>query len=705
MASSLAPQPVDAGAQRKLAVGSSAAFFGCTIFLSAFLLFVLEPLISKLLLPWFGGSAAVWIMCLLFFQADLLLGYLYAHLLVRRLGLRWQVAAHGTLLALSLLWLPVIPHVKWSPKPDEDPSWLVLAVLTGSIGLPYALLAATSPLLQTWYAQSNDRVLPYRYFALSNGGSLLALLCYPVLIEPYFETDGQSRAWIAAYAGFVLLCAVGGLLAVRSGDSPAYEPPRRAGAVPSLPVSSKLFWVALAACASTLLLVVTSLLTANIAPIPLLWVLPLSVYLLSFILCFESNRWYPRPVFLSLVIPALGCLAAAAGPIREKSIALLIPLLLVSLFICCMACHGELARLKPDRSRLTTFYLLLAAGGALGGIAVALVAPHIFPAMYEYPITFVACGVVLLLVTARERSRWGDNAWSAWLAATAALLVLATYTSLNTWRDLRVAVFLGRNFYGALRVDNLRDRLGRKVRLLSHGIITHGVQYQATGLKGRPTTYYARNSGVGLTWRVLEKTGPLRVGVVGLGAGTLAAYGRAGDSLAFYEINPLVVEIAKHQFTFLADCPAHTEIFLGDARLVLASQPAQHFDLLVVDAFSGDSIPVHLLTEQAFAVYLHHLQPTGVLAVHISNRYLDLAPVVARAAQQAGKPYRQADNDDDDGQEIYGASYMLISSRPQFFKDPLFRGHFVPVLLRNHFRIWTDEYSNLYRLLKFNVDE
>ncbi len=695
-----------AKSQRNFLV-SDATLFGTTILLSAFLLFLSEPLISKLILPWFGGSSAVWAMCLLFFQTNLLAGYFYAHLLTKYLRTRWQVLFHCGLLFVSLFWLPLLPSMRWIPKPGQDPSWLVLGVLAGCIGLPYSLLSATSPLLQKWFARTGDSGLPYRYFALSNAGSLLALLSFPILIEPHQTTHEQASMWSLAYLGFVLLCSFTAAVVFRSSIMlPATHTDVRERSAPT-PRLRKLIWLALAAFPSALLLSVTNLLTENIAPIPLLWVLPLSIYLLTFILCFESNRWYRRLPFLALVLPALGCLSAAAGPLREGSISVVVSLLLVSFFICCMACHGELARLKPEHSELTAFYLVLAAGGVFGGLAVALIAPHLFPAMYEYPIEFVGCGALLLFVTWTEREEWRKQnaAWSAWLAGGAALIVLTAYATLNTWRDVRFSELLARNFYGALRVENLRDPLGRKVRQLNHGTITHGVQYQATALRGRPTTYYTRNSGIGLTWRILESNGPLRMGVIGLGAGTLATYGRAGDSLSFYEINPLVVQIARQKFTFLSDCPAHIDVILGDARLTLSQQPDQRFDVLVVDAFSGDSIPIHLLTVEAFQTYFRHLKPDGVLAVHVSNRYLNLAPIVALAARAGNKAFWQADNDDNESQEIFGASYVLVSNRDNFFNDARFRGHAHPIVIPEKAHAWTDDYSNLFQVLKLRNEE
>jgi SAM-dependent methyltransferase len=381
------------------------------------------------------------------------------------------------------------------------------------------------------------------------------------------------------------------------------------------------------------------------------------------------------------------------------------PLLLGSLFVCCMTCHGELSQLKPPSARLTTFYLCISAGGVAGGLFMALAAPHLFHASYENPIAFLGCLSLLLLILFPEtRGRKNQFERSVWLGALITGIVLGGYVVREAWRDHQSAVLLARNFYGPLSVMDQTDH-GRRVRELRHGTITHGMQFLDSGLRQQPTTYYGRNSGIGLTWRVLESSGPIRMGIIGLGAGTLAAYGRSGDTLRFYELNPLMVSIARSQFTYLSDCPAHTDVVLGDARLTLSQESPQRFDILVVDAFSGDAIPVHLLTREAFSLYWRHLKPDGVLAVHISNRYLKLAPVVKLAADESGKPAWQVGSDDDDLKILYGASYVLVSSRPGFSDNPLFRRKLLPVVVPSHLREWTDDYSSLWQLLKFKNDE
>lgn len=677
--------------------------FGITILCSACLLFLVQPLASKLILPWFGGSAAVWITCMLFFQTGLLLGYLYAHALARRFAPKRQAAIHAAMLLLSLAVLPILPNPMWQPKPGEDPTWRVLGVLATSVGLPYVLLSSTSPLVQSWYTKRRAGALPYRYFALSNAGSLAALLAYPVLVEPYLTGHEQAWMWSAGYALFAAICiGTAGIAARGFGlQSEAAVAGERLKANFIGAGRSVVLWLLLAACASTLLLTVTNLLTQNIAPMPLLWVLPLGLYLLTFILCFESGRWYRRIVFLPLLFPALGCLVWFTGTVDTDDLIWVVPLLLASLFVCCMACHGELSRLKPAAEQLTTFYLSLAAGGALGGLFVALFAPHVFPEMLEHPIACVLCPILLLSIFWRERGSLlrGNLGMSLWLAALAATLLLGTYEVREAVRNIHNARSLVRNFYGALRVQDFTDGKLR-IRELSHGTIVHGIQILDRNLRQVATTYYGRSSGIGLTWRVLEKQGPLRMGVIGLGAGTLATYGRSGDTLRFYDINPLVVDLAKSQFTFLSDSPAHIDIALGDARLSMARESSQRFDILVIDAFSGDAIPVHLLTREAFQIYWRHMKPDGVIAVHVSNHYLNLPPVVMLAAQDSGRQAHLLDNDEAPN-EVYSSTYVLVSNRADFFEDGLFKGQLQPIVIPRNMRAWTDDFSNLWRILKF----
>jgi SAM-dependent methyltransferase len=686
-------------------------FFGSTILSSACLLFLVQPLASKLILPWFGGSAAVWTTCILFFQTGLLLGYLYAHGLahlglVTSLGLKRQAIVHTVLLVLSFLALPILPNAMWVPSPGEDPTWRVFGVLATSVGMPYLLLSSTSPLLQSWFARTQEGILPYRYFALSNAGSLAALIAYPIVVEPYLTGRQQAWFWSASYVLFAILCIGTAWLAVAHGSSAT--PPRKVDveeAQADAPSSRPpiFLWLALPACASTLLLAVTNLLTQNVAPMPFLWVLPLSLYLLTFILCFENSRWYKRRLFLPLSLLALGFLGHGSGPQRYESIRITIVVSCMALFVCCMCCHGEVARLRPDTRRLTAYYLCLSGGGVIGGLFVALLAPHLFPAYYEYPIAFCGCALLLLGMAWRDYGKWirDRTGLPLWVLAFAATAMLMIYVCRESYEETDGARLLVRNFYGALRVTDFRNDDQVLERELTHGTIIHGIQLLNPWLRRKPTTYYAPNSGIGLTWKILADKGPLKMGVVGLGAGTLASYGRKGDTIRFYEIDPQVLAVANTQFTFLADCPAHHDVVLGDARLVLARQPDQQFDILTIDAFSGDAIPVHLLTREAFQIYWRHLKPDGVLVVHISNRYIDLAPVVELAARETGKTARQVDNADDDSTETYSSSYVLVTSRAGFFDSPLLKNAKFKIAVPPGMHVWTDDFSNLWQVMHF----
>lgn len=677
--------------------------FGATILASSCLLFLVQPLISKLILPWFGGSSAVWITSMLFFQVALLVGYLYAHLLTRYLPTDRQAITHSVLLLASIAVLPILPNAMWQPKPGADPTWRVFAVLATSVGLPYTLLSSTSPLLQTWYATRKTGGLPYRYFALSNAGSMVALLAYPILVEPFVRGHNQGGYWSAAYFAFAFLC----ILAARIASQTPAPTPEATESLFTVHLSRSVvaLWVALAACASTLLLTVTNLLTQNIAPMPLLWVVPLSIYLLSFIVCFESPIWYQRWLFLPLLPLALWWLASHTETIETADVETVAPLICASLFVCCMICHGELARLKPSFEHLTGFYLSLSAGGALGGVFVALIAPHLFSAVYEYPISYLACGVLVLIIFYRERDqRWQGRiknqiAESLWILGIVATTLLAVYGGREMWLELQHSVAKARNFYGTLLVEDYADD-EHKTRQLSHGTITHGVQILDANFRQVPTTYYGRESGAGLTFRVLEKEGPIKLGVVGLGAGTMAAYGRSGDTIRFYDLNPLVVKLARQYFTFLSDSPAHVDVVLGDARLSLNQEPSQKFDILVIDAFAGDAIPVHLLTRQAFDIYWRHLKPEGVLAVHISNQYLNLAPIVWLDAKARRMPAWQVDNDTDDSISVDAASYVLVSRRPGFFDDPLFAQRLKSIWIPSGMKPWTDDFTSLWPILR-----
>jgi hypothetical protein len=498
--------------------------YGATIFLSAFLLFLIQPIFAKLILPWFGGSSAVWTTCLVFFQTALLAGYWYAHLLTRR----W---VHVALLAAALLLLPVMPAERWKPTTSGDPAWQILAMLAAVLGLPYFLLSATSPLLQKWLAGGVSKASgaqPYRLFALSNVGALLALAAYPSLIEPRISTRSQDVWWSAGFAVFAVLCGVAAWLSTLSRTTPEF-------AIRIEPASSenRIRWLLLAAAGSMMLVSTTNQLTQNVAAVPFLWILPLAVYLLSFIICFESPRWYQRGFFLRLLAIALGSLAYALYDTQVSvAIEVAIPLFTIGLFIACMFCHGELSRLKPEASGLTAFYLMIALGGAIGAILAGLVAPRVFTGIHEFPVSLFLVAALALWVNWEE----GWTARLLWLTVSIAMLV-ALIAEIHSYR--KDAVVMTRSFYGSLRVvESMRG--GGIARMLYHGIVEHGAQYVDPTKRREPTTYFGPQSGAGLALR-LCCDGPKRVGIIGLGAGTLAAHGKPGDAFQFYEINPQVI--------------------------------------------------------------------------------------------------------------------------------------------------------------------
>jgi hypothetical protein len=678
--------------------------YACTIFLSAFLLFAVQPMIGKIILPWFGGSAAVWSTCLLFFQAALLAGYLYAHRSTQSLRPKRQATLHIALMAISLALLPVLPSPSWKPSQAGDPSLRILLLLTVTIGLPYLLLSTTSPLLQAWYVAARPGAIPYRLFALSNFGSLLALLSYPVLVEPTFTTHTQAYGWSGIYVAFVLLCAAVAWAALRRAPRQAAE----AEPAPPAPPPSwtmRVVWTALAACASTLLLAITNHLSQNVAPIPFLWVLPLGIYLLSFILCFERDKVYHRGVFLPLLVIALdGAAYAIYANEGNANITWAIPTFVATLFVCCMVCHGELARLKPDPRHLTSFYMMISLGGTLGGVFVAIIAPHVFHTYLELPLSMVACAALAAIVLWISPQAWKGKipvaaVRVAMLAFTVGLAIHLGYEKHLSDRLFRLSL---RNFYGVLRVRDIpADEENTAVRRLIHGTINHGTQLLDAARRDEPTSYYGPYSGMGRAMGYLQKRGPVRVAVIGLGAGVTASFCRPGDVFRFYEINPLALSIANTWFTFLRDCKADHQVLLGDARLTLEAQPGQHYDLMAVDAFTSDAIPVHLLTREAFVLYFRHLKPSGILAVHVSNRYLDLVPVVSRNAQDLGKAAIDVDDEDEEEDYFSSSDWVLVSANGSIFHDAAFKSSSVrPPRMRTNLRPWTDDYSNLFQIVR-----
>ena len=664
------------------------SLYGLTIFLSAFLLFVVEPMAAKQLLPTLGGSSAVWTTCLVFFSVTLLLGYLYAHWISANFLPIRQAIIHIALLTAALLTLGV--HVRPGPSAvSYHPALTVFRVLGTVIGLPYLALSATTPLLTAWYAGSFGSESPYRLFALSNLASLLALGSYPLLIEPGLTMRQQTVLWSGGFLLFAVLC---GALAWQGRRRVASPMPEQA----ALSGHPEPFWFLLALGGGMMLTAVTSHMSANIAAIPLLWLPPLALYLLTFILAFQG-AWQPvRQPMLRLVLVAVASMAYLLRDIRTQlPIAVSVPLFLIALFIVCFFLHGELYARRPVTAGMTGFYLVAAAGGAAGTLLVGVIAPLVLRANYDLACTLVV--VALIALAATWQDGWGLR--MLWLVGvTAAIVVLSN--QVRQYDDDAVALM--RNFYGTLRVRETHlPPQSDTDRQLLNGTIEHGAEWFAPQFLGQPLTYYATNSGLGLAMRLCCGAGPKRVGVIGLGTGTVAGYGNAGDVIRFYEINPPVERLARHWFTFLHDSGAKIDVVLGDARLSLASEPPQNFNVIVVDAFSGDAIPVHLLTREALALYRRHLRPDGIIVFHVSNQYINLEPVVAGIAGNAGLHAVSVHSHGDEQTGLYYADWILVTANQAFLDQPEIVNNGFPTPLQAGVRVWTDNYSSVFPLLKW----
>ena len=665
--------------------------YAATIFLSSFLLFLVQPLIARLILPWFGGSAAVWTTCMLFFQVVLLAGYAYAHGL-GKLAARRQAIVHTVLLLAALATLPIMPAESWKPTGEQEPITRILLLLGATVGLPYFLLASTSPLIQAWFARARPGANPYRLFALSNFASLIALLGYPFFVEPVFAAREQVNLWSWLFAAFALLCAV---VAWRTPQTAVQAQAEPQAAAPAK--REYAWWLALSATGSVMLLAVTNHLTQNVASVPLLWLVPLTLYLATFIIAFEGKGWY-RPGWLwPLLLIALIAMAwLVIDTDYHYHLALQLGVFLPGMFIGCLFCHGELYRTRPAPRHLTAFYLTISAGGALGGLLVAVVAPLVFTGYFE-----LGVGLMVLAILASLRfASLGRVAYFGSLLVLLGVGACATYDGFRHQRDVRVAT---RSFYGVLRVKEYGiPGEASHLRRLVHGTIMHGEQYMSDPLRRTLTTYYTETSGIGAAIRS-KQDHAVRVGVIGLGTGTIAAYGRSGDRYRFYDIDANVIHIARSAFTFLADSAAHPQTALGDARLTLEREPPQSFDVLAVDAFSSDAIPVHLITREALAAYERHMKPDGIVAFHVSNRFLDLIPVVARLAQELGlHAVLISDDPEDEDKTIRSRSdWVLVSRDAKALEVPaIVDAGALPAEDRPQWRTWTDDYSNLIQILK-----
>ena len=638
-------------------------------------------MVARKLLPIFGGSPAVWTTCLLFFQAVLLAGYVYAH------AFRWKWL-HIALLAFSLGFLPVAGRMKLSVQ--GDPSARILVLLAVSVGVPYFLLSTTAPLVQRWFAASQPEKSPWRLYALSNFGSFLALLSYPFLVEPFIRLQTQTWMWSGLYIVFAIVCTA------TASSIRASEASARTGD-DALSLGSVLLWLGLSAAGSTILLATTSEISQEIAVNPFLWVAPLSLYLLTFVLTFESDRWY-KPAFyagFAGLFTTIACAVSAAA--NAVPVLAQLGIYLATLFFGCMLCNGELVRVRPPARHLTAFYLTIAGGGALGGVFTALVAPREFKEFSEYPIGLGGACVLALLTWIGREGLGVIKSFDGRIPVAALLLGIST-----AGVDLGIAGGQGslvslRNFYGILRVTQQSDQNG-PLRELTHGRINHGFQYQQSDRRDWPTSYYGPHSGVALALKAIA--GPRRIAVAGLGTGTIAAWGKPGDDIAFYEINPDVLRIANSWFTFLKDSHARIEMVLGDARVQLAAELAHgashDFDAIAVDAFSSDSIPMHLLTTECADIYRQRLKPGGALLLHITNRTLDLEPVARGVAQHLGWQSAQliAARHPETG-EAESRWVAIASDLSKFTDDP----GWAPLAERPI--VWTDDFASLWHVLKF----
>ncbi len=700
--------------------------YAATILVSSFLLFLVQPIIAKQILPWFGGSAAVWTTCLVFFQLALLGGYAYSDLSNRLFKHRTQSTIHIVLLLASLAALPIVAAAGWKPAGNEDPLWRILGLLLLTIGLPYFMLSTTAPLIQSWFAREHadprtaHRV--YRFFALSNLGAILGLLAYPFAIEMWVSTHTQALGWSAGYALFALLCAGSAWRARRLTDAadPADVPKplfealadqqaltqTSSGAAPQ--AKDYVLWFMPAALASMMLLAVTNHITQNVASIPFMWVLPLTLYLISFVLCFEGRGgrgFYVRKFWL---LPTLILICLMAWGITAKygflEINIAIPLYCAGLFLVCMFCHGELAAGKPAPRYLTRFYLIISLGGAVGGMFVGLVAPKLFSAYWELPLGLAALALLALVLTWHHLANFGQRPIFAVapLLALASLVAVVYYAYDYNWLLKEGGTIHSvRNFYGRLSVKQLGGNSDdpQTNRILMHGTIVHGKQYISPPYRRITTSYYTESSGIGMALEHFHQ-GPQRIGGVGMGVGTIAGYGKQGDLFKFYEINPKVIDIASNYFYYLNESPAQIQIALGDARLVLERERPQQFDVLAVDAFSGDAVPVHLVTREALAVYLRHIKPDGAVAFHVTSRYLSLAPVIRQLADDAGyEAVMIADRSDDNPYSSH-SDWVIVTRNRDFLTDPQVVKKRVAIEPISGMKIWTDDFSNLFQILK-----
>lgn len=693
------------------------ATFAAAIFVSAFLLFQVQPLIGKFILPWFGGSPAVWTTCMLFFQVILFLGYSYAHAITRFLSGRQQRAIHLALIVLALCTLPIIPDSSWKPTEGAHPTGRILLLLSVTVGVSYFVLSSTGPLLQVWFSHVCPGRSPYRLYSLSNAGSLLALISYPLVVEPLWPIAHQAGAWSGLFVVFALLSATcafwaGSMPKVVRGTASDQDMTNH----PT--VWRQTLWLTLPACSCLMLLATTNQVTQDVAPIPFLWVVPLCLYLLSFIICFDHEAWYRRGIIAPVTAASLflvaglqewpGWFGLTLSTIQELFF------YFVALFGVCMVCHGEVVRLRPGASYLTEFYLMLSAGGALGGVLVSLIAPRVFTTYFEWPlglcVSFAIAAVVGAQVVRDRLTRTTRHDHSATshrnsfsfpvgLSAIAGIQLLAL-SQIAVWQfNYSQAIYRNRNFYGTVRVyDSISDG-GQPFRSFMSGHINHGQQWTSAEKRRLPTSYYGEQTACGMAFEGLKDRPSLRIGVIGLGVGTIATYARPSDNIRFYEINPEVEFIARTHFKFLSDCCGRCDVVLSDARLALEREAPNQYDLFIIDAFTSDAPPIHLLTHEAFKQYARHVRPDGLLLVNVTNTYLELAPVIARLGEAQGWKSVRIRTPYDPERLRYRTDYVVFFQDRSMFPSTA-NLEMMPEEMIRAAPFWTDQYSNLVQVLK-----
>ncbi len=693
--------------------------FYAVVALSAFLLFLVQPLIAKQILPWFGGSSAVWTTCMLFFQGALLLGYAYSDVTPRALGTKRQPMLHIVVALLALLVLPILAPESWKPVGGEEPISRILLLLAVTIGLPYVLLSTTSPLIQSYFARLHPGSDPYRLFALSNAASLIALVAYPLVIEPFVGTRMQAIGWSVLFAVFVLL-----LVSLAWRVSRAEAPSNLVGTATSTPhpnplpkgergldgdytvvaatldVKVQLRWIALSAAGSMLLLAVSNHITQNVASVPLLWILPLTLYLLTFILTFDGTGWYRRHIFAGpFFVMVIGMCYLLVEKDFQFDLVIQTSVFCIGLFVVCMVCHGELVLSKPAPQNLTRFYLLVSIGGALGALVVSVGAPLLFSTYVETPLALLVAALLFVPVAQ------ATHPFLQWVAVALAIGVVGT----GAWfvkQEHNNAVEVTRNFYGVLKVKSYDDPKSEDylVRLV-HGAILHGEQYPSEKWKLQPTTYYTPTSGFGRAVNLQREASPKsnntqRIGMIGLGVGTVAAYCREGDICRIYEINAEVERLARKHFTYLSDSKGKVSVILGDARLSLEREASNQFNVLAVDAFSGDSIPMHLITQEAVRAFMGQVSGNGILAYHVSNRFLNLPPVLAEIAEKEKLAGIVVEDPAQKDNTLHSSStWVLLARNAEALQGigeagtPLVRVEGAP--------LWTDDFNNLWSVIKW----